>query len=344
MLGCSALMLVACLCAQAEPQPATPAPRPAEKATPPASSPPPVDARPAATVDGAAISLAEVNREVQRVLPGESPAAATLALVQAQALAQLIDRRLILRNLSRTQVAAEPREVDVMMERLVKQLEPRKITLAEHLQRLGVDEAGLRHQIAWQISWGRYLERYLSDENLERYFKQHAREFDGTQIRVAHILLKPDPAGGAAAFTEIFRRAEELRAALISGQTTFVAAAQAHSAAPTGKQGGDIGFIGRREPMPESFSRAAFALEPDQISPPVASVFGVHLIRCLEIKAGQGTWQQARGELETAVTQYLFRWLADKERPAAKIEFSGWCPHFRPGTDQLVPARSTSDP
>lgn len=329
---CYAIFLFAAVTAQEAKPP--PAPAPAR---------PPLDMRTAATVDGEPISVAEVNREVERVLPVDKPDPAVLGLLQAQALAQLIDRRLILRNLSQTKVAADPKEVDVMVQRLVKQLEPRKISLADHLKTLGVDEAGLRHQIAWQISWGRYLERYLSEENLERFFKQHARDFDGSQVRVAHILIKPDSGeGGAAAprqaLQQAFEKARQLRAKIESGETTFADAAKAHSAAPTAGQGGEIGFIGRREPMPESFSRAAFALEQDQVSLPVASAFGVHLIRCLEIKPGTGTWQQARAEVESAVTQYLFSWLAAKERSAAKIEFTGALPHLRPGTDEFVPA------
>jgi len=38
--------------------------------------------------------------------------------------------------------------------------------------------------------------------------------------------------------------------------------------------------------MDEAFSRAAFALQTGQISPPVRSPFGVHLIRCEAIKPG----------------------------------------------------------
>ena len=105
-----------------------------------------------------------------------------------------------------------------------------------------------------------------------------------------------------------------------SSELTFADAAKQYSQTPTAASGGDIGYISRHQPMPEPFSRAAFALDKGQMSPPVASPAGVHLIQCLDVKPGEKTWQHARAELERAVTQYLFQWVADQERPGATIE------------------------
>ena len=78
--------------------------------------------------------------------------------------------------------------------------------------------------------------------------------------------------------------------------------------------------------MPEAFSQAAFALQAGEISQPVATTFGVHLIQVTEVKPGQRTWQDAAGELKPAMTVYLFRWLADKERMAAQVSRVGKWP------------------
>jgi parvulin-like peptidyl-prolyl isomerase len=73
--------------------------------------------------------------------------------------------------------------------------------------------------------------------------------------------------------------------------------------------------------MPEDFSRTAYLLKPGEISEPLISPFGVHLITVLEEKPGTKAWRDVEAELRPAVTLYLFRFLADKERASAKIEY-----------------------
>ena len=284
------------------------------------------DARVAATVFGVPVTIGEVQREVRRVLPSGELPAATRKILEAKALDQLVDRQLILRQLASSKIAATTSDVDLVVERLKKQLDERKSSLAEHLQRAELDEASFRRYVAWQISWERYLNRFMTDENLQKYFEQHAREYDGSELRVAHLLLKAKPQDDAQALTARLTKAREIRAEIEAGKLTFADAVKQHSQAPTAETGGDIGWIQRREPMPESFSAAAFKLKVKQVSEPVQTAFGVHLIQLLEVKPGKRTWQDARAELEPAMTQYLFQYLADKERPEAKIEYTDVAP------------------
>jgi parvulin-like peptidyl-prolyl isomerase len=74
--------------------------------------------------------------------------------------------------------------------------------------------------------------------------------------------------------------------------------------------------------MPEDFSRAAYALKPGEVSEPLLTSFGVHLISILEEKPGAKTWRDVEAELRPAVTLYLFRWIADKERKTTRIEYA----------------------
>ena len=157
-----------------------------------------------------------------------------------------------------------------------------------------------------------------------------------------HLEKCPLPTGQPAtddqAWTAAIEKAKQIKQEIAAGKISFAKAAEQHSAAPTAKDGGDLGFISRHDPMPEAFSTVAFALEKDQVSDPVATQYGVHLIQCREIKPGQQTIADVREELEQAIAEYLFSWLAEKERPAAKIEFTGKLPHFKPGTEEVVPA------
>ena len=60
--------------------------------------------------------------------------------------------------------------------------------------------------------------------------------------------------------------------------TTFEELAQKFSKCPSGQQGGDLGEFGKGRMVP-AFEEAAFALDVDQVSGPVQTQFGYHLIK-----------------------------------------------------------------
>ena len=62
---------------------------------------------------------------------------------------------------------------------------------------------------------------------------------------------------------------------------TFEEMAQKFSKCPSGKRGGDLGEFGRGKMVP-NFEQAAFALQPGEVSPPVRTQFGFHLIQRYE--------------------------------------------------------------
>lgn len=276
----------------------------------------------AGRIDGQVVSKAEVDLEFRRAFGRQQLSDEQRAAAWRAAREQVIDRRLVLAQLERSKQAASEQDVDFAVTQLENDLKAQDLTLAQHLAQVGLSLEEMRRALAWKLSWNKYLEKYLREENLQKYFARHQREFDGTQLRVAHILLKLPADADEVAVQAATEKAAAIRAEIASGKVTFAAAAAAHSQAPTAKEGGDIGWIERRQPMPEAFSRAAFALEKGQVSEPVRSAAGIHLITALDVKPGTKLAKEAEAELRPAVTLYLFRWIADKERARAKIELA----------------------
>lgn len=274
-----------------------------------------------ARINGEEILAKEVERELKLAkafLPQDPLAKERL---QKTALDQVIDRRLALAHLKQSGEAASERDVDLALAQFEQELKAQNLTLDQHCQRVGLTKEDMRQSLSWKVSWKRYCEKQLTPANLKKYFSRHARDFDGTQLRVAQILFKLAADADEQACQAALDKAAKLREEILAGKTTFDAAAKAISEAPSGPMGGDIGWIERRRPMPEDFSKAAFALKKGEVGQPLVSPFGVHLLTVLEEKPGHLTWRDVERELRPAVTLYLFRWIADKERQATKIEY-----------------------
>lgn len=96
------------------------------------------------------------------------------------------------------------------------------------------------------------------------------------------LLPPPAPRDDAAALA----LAQELRDRLLAGED-FAALAEEYSDDPgSGAQGGDLGWFGRGM-MVAPFEEAAFSLEPGQVSEPVRTDFGYHLIEVIERDANR---------------------------------------------------------
>lgn len=259
------------------------------------------------------VTPTDIERELTRTIPKLPEDANVLAKLRAATRRECVRRELALQWLESQGKVIGETAIDTELQRRKKELVAKKIQWPKYLEQTQHTEASLRREVKWRLSWQNYLDEQLSDANLKRYFEKHKAEFDGTQIRVAHLLLKPTDKG--------MDEAQTLRVEIIAGKLSFADAVKQNSQAPTAEQGGDIGFIGRHAPMPEAFSKAAFALKLQEISPPVETAFGVHLIQCLEIKPGEQPWTASREELQTAVTHYLFDWICEQQATKVPVQY-----------------------
>jgi peptidyl-prolyl cis-trans isomerase C len=274
-----------------------------------------------AKVNGQPIHEAEVELEFRRAYGEQQFDQSQQQRLMRAALVQVIDRRLVLDYLTKNGQAASKADVEAALAQFEKELKAQNLTLAQHCERVGLSPEDIRRSLSWKLSWKRYCDRYLTAENLEKYFERYRREFDGTQLRVAQILFQLAADAEEAATSAAKDRAGKVKQEIAGGTVEFAEAAKKHSQAPSSEAGGDIGWIERHKPMPEDFSRAAYALKEGEVSEPIASPFGVHLITVLEEKPGTRSWRDAEAELRPAVTVYLFRWIGDRQRAGAKIEY-----------------------
>lgn len=291
-----------------------------------------------AQVDGAPIVYGELKREIAVALLGRPVPAGAEAFVEAQALEQLIGRRLLTARFRQLQIAPTPEELKRSEDNLTEQCRRLNITREEFLARNGMNAAQFEEFRYWEIAAERFAREQLTDEQLEKYFQDHKREYDGTELRVSHILLRVGGQQDQAGAEPATAKAQRIRQELLDKKLTFAEAAAKYSDGPSRETGGDIGFMPRRGRMLESFSAAAFRLQVGEISPPLATPFGIHLITVTEVKAGILTLGDVRETIYAAAKQYMFLALAAELRKTAKIEYTGITAHVDTATGRIVPA------
>ena len=98
------------------------------------------------------------------------------------------------------------------------------------------------------------------------------------QTRVRHILMRPTEATPQA---DVLRRLRDIRERLLGKSAEFADMARQYSADGTATRGGELGWIYAGDTVP-GFERAMDQLKPGEISEPVRTEFGFHLIEVLE--------------------------------------------------------------
>lgn len=140
----------------------------------------------------------------------------------------------------------------------------------------------------------RVLEAALTDEALQAaYEAQYIGGDEETEYKAAHILVETEDEAKALV-------------AELEGGANFAALAQEHSAGPSGPGGGDLGWFSDGVMVQEFFDAVA-KLEPGQVSPPVQTQFGWHVIKLNETRVKERpSLDEVRDELADGIRQEAF--------------------------------------
>lgn len=141
------------------------------------------------------------------------------------------------------------------------------------------------------------------------------------QNHARHILLRPGPKLTEAQAVE---RLEDYRRRITDHQADFADLARRYSEDGSAKEGGDLGWAGPHKFVPE-FQAVLDHLQPGEISEPVASRFGIHLIQLLERREAKLSQREQRDMVRDQVREkkleQAFNTWAQEARARAYVEY-----------------------
>ncbi len=156
----------------------------------------------------------------------------------------------------------------------------------------------------------------ISAEDVSDYYENNIEQFKSPQtVQARHILIKVDENATPEQVEEARQRIEDVHKLAIAGED-FAELAAEYSEGPTKTKGGDLGTF-RRQDMVKPFSDKAFAMQAGEISEPVRTDFGWHIIKVEQVNpASVRSLDEARTEIEGKVKADRSRNLAYDEAEA----------------------------
>jgi len=193
-------------------------------------------------------------------------------------------------------------------------------SLEDILETQGSSVAELEDEVKRTLALSKYLEKTVSDDDKESYFDANKNAFNGARVKASHILIDTRGMKKEEELEEAKKMIEVVKMEIDKG-ADFAEMAKKYSNCPSAQKGGDIGFFQRKGSIVEEFAKVAFSMDVGEISDPVKTQFGYHIIKVTEKEDGQDVSYKEVSDMVDFVfmqmkTESILKELYDK----AKIE------------------------
>jgi peptidyl-prolyl cis-trans isomerase SurA len=263
--------------------------------------------RVAAVVNEDMVTLSEVHERAAPELARRAQEGTLNPSRKAEALQHALDELIAERLLGSEQralnIEVSDQELDYAVDDVRKQNSMDAAAFEKALSTQGQSLASYREKLRKDLAAMKLIglkvrsKIKVSDEDVKAEYarKSHLAEKD-VEIHARHIVIQVAKDASAEAEEEARKRAESLAARARSGED-FAELAKAHSEGPSKADGGDVGFF-KRGDMVAAFDRTAFTLKDNEVSDPVRTPFGWHVIKVMERRAAASKpFEQVREEL-----------------------------------------------
>lgn len=264
--------------------------------------------RVAAVVNDDVITLSEVEAAAK---PYASPddGAERKKMLHKDILDQLINERLLSQQIKDAQIEVSDDEVERAMQDILRQNKISEEELQQAVEARGMSMGEYKVDLKSQLIRLKVIDLkvrsrvVVPESDIKAEYDSRTRgEVKEEMVTIRHLFFRwgesPDPEEKA----RVMARAEAARARLVQGED-FAEVAKALSEGPTAAQGGGLGELARKGLLPE-LDKAIKPLEAGQLSPPVETANGVHVVLLEARRFKEGT---PYGELRDRIYQELYQ-------------------------------------
>ena len=265
----------------------------------------------AAIVNDDVITEADITSHVAALLDEEEGPAPDAPRPEAQqmretVLHRLIDERLILQEAKRTGQTVTNDDVERELDQVAQRAGSQE-AFEQSLRQSGIPRERLKERIREQLLAQRAIDAKvrgtitISPQEVATELAAHPPPAagGGGQIHARHLLIRVSERRSE---DDARRLAEELAGRLARGEE-FAALAKQYSEDGSAQDGGDMGWVGQGTLMPE-LDAALFLLQPGQVSPPVKTALGYHLLKA-DARGAPGATETDRAK--AMATQAIYR-------------------------------------
>ena len=191
-----------------------------------------------------------------------------------QVLNNMVMEKVLIKNYK-----VEDKDVDKKFDEMKKQYGDQFDTL---LKQQGIKEETLKTGVRAQLAQEKAIEKTITDKELKDNYKP--------EIKASHILVKDEAT------------AKKVKEELGQGKSFEELAKQYSEDTGSKEKGGDLGYFTAGK-MVKEFEDAAYKLKKDEVSEPVKSQFGYHIIKVTDIKEPEKSFEQSKADIKKEIVQ-----------------------------------------
>ncbi|MFW5936686.1 MAG: peptidylprolyl isomerase [Desulfosalsimonas sp.] len=246
------------------------------------------DAGYVAVVDGVEISRQDLDRKLDMMKAryssqGMPIKGERLAQLRETILDNLIEKQLLYQESQEVGIEVDSEKIQSEIDQLKGQFENAE-AFEKKIASMNYSEETLRKEIRENMAIRALIDQEVAskvsvtDADVQSYYEENKQEFEEPEkVHARHILIEAGPDAGDKEKARAEEKIREVQEKLEDG-AEFAELARQHSEGPSSEESGDLGSFTRGQ-MVENFDKAAFDLEPGEVSDIVETRFGYHLIK-----------------------------------------------------------------